>query len=523
VSMVLDRPAQRAEVNKAKEKRFLGRSVDFWICTSLVAVVLVVQGWNIANYPTVSDDEGTYLAQAWAVQHGVGMAPYTYWFDHPPVGWIAIAALSWIPALIFHSHNLLVVGYARIIMLPVTAVSTALVYTLARRMTLPRWAAALAVVLFGLSPLAVTLQREIFLDNLAVAWMLAAFVLAYSPRRHLWHHVAAGICAALAVLSKETVLVVVPALVVALWQNTHRSTRRYSIVGFIAAFVLVAIQYPLYAVLKGELFIGTGHVSLIGGIRYQFSRAGSGSIFSAASNSYTVFHSWLYYDSVLIVGGVVATVLALAFRHLRSVALAAALLSLVAMRPSGYLPAMYIIQSLPFFALVLAGVADRLVTFLLKFRARPVGWQRTARMAVVAVVAAAAAFYVVPKWYSGDRTADTANANAGYQAAAAWVATHLTHPGNKRIVVDDGLWLNMEEDGFTSAHRDIYFFKLNGDPAVKNSLHNDWRNINYIVATPYLRQNAPTQALLEAAIAHSRVLVTFGTGGDKIQILRVNG
>ena len=173
--------------------------------------------------------------------------------------------------------------------------------------------AALAVVLFALSPLSVTLQREIFLDNFAVVWMLAAFTLAYSPRRHLWHHVAAGLCAAFAVLSKETMIIAIPALMVALWQNASRATRKYSFVGFLAAVMLVLIQYPLYAVLKGELFEGNGHVSLIGGLVYQMSRPGSGSIFAVKSSSYAVFHAWLYYDSVLIVGGVVATLIALAF------------------------------------------------------------------------------------------------------------------------------------------------------------------------------------------------------------------
>ena len=162
----------------------------------------------------------------------------------------------------------------------------------------------------ALSPLSVTLQREIFLDNFAVVWMLAAFTLAYSPRRHLWHHVAAGLCAAFAVLSKETMIIAIPALMVALWQNASRATRKYSFVGFLAAVMLVLIQYPLYAVLKGELFEGNGHVSLIGGLVYQMSRPGSGSIFAAKSGSYAVFHAWLFYDSVLIVGGVVATLVA---------------------------------------------------------------------------------------------------------------------------------------------------------------------------------------------------------------------
>jgi 4-amino-4-deoxy-L-arabinose transferase-like glycosyltransferase len=527
VSTVLDRPIERAPAEKRKGNTFLGRSADFWICFGLVAVVLLVQAWNIADYPTVSDDEGTYLAQAWAVQHGIGMAPYTYWYDHPPLGWIQIAALSWIPSLIFHGHQL-VIGYARILMLPVTAVSTTLVYTLARRMTLPRWAAALAVVVFALSPLSVTLQREIFLDNFAVVWMLAAFTLAYSPRRHLWHHVAAGLCAAFAVLSKETMIIAIPALMVALWQNASRATRKYSFVGFLAAVMLVLIQYPLYAVLKGELFEGNGHVSLIGGLIYQMSRPGSGSIFAAKSGSYAVFHAWLFYDSVLIIGGVVATLVALAFRHLRPVAIAAALLTLVAMRPSGYLPAMYVIQVLPFFALVLAGVADRLVTFLLTFRARQVFSQQVVRMVLVGLVAAAAAFYVVPKWYNGDRVADTADPNAGYQAAATWVETHIKDPAGKRIVVDDGLWLDMVRDGFHPGRGAIYFFKVDLDPSVKKALmkqggnQTPWKAINYIVSTPMVRQNTFDLPTVQAALDHSRVLVSFGSGPNVVQVREVN-
>ncbi len=527
MSTVLERPVERAGTTRASGSHFLGRSRDFWICTGLVIVVLLVQAWNIADYPTVSDDEGTYLAQAWAVQHGIGMAPYTYWYDHPPLGWMQIAAISWIPALIFHGHQL-VVGYARIVMLPVTAVSTILVYTLGRRMTLPRWAAALAVVFFALSPLSVTLQREIFLDNFAVVWMLAAFTLAFSPRRHLWHHVAAGLCAAAAVLSKETMIIVVPALMVALWQNASKDTRKYSFVGFLAALVLVLIQYPLYAVLKGELFPGNGHVSLIGGLIYQMDRPGSGSIFGVKSASYAVFHAWLYYDSVLIVGGVLATVLALAFRHLRPVAIAAALLTLVAMRPSGYLPAMYVIQVLPFFALALAGMADQLVNFLLKYRARPVFWQQVARMVLVGVVAFAAAFYVVPRWFNGDRVADTADPNAGYQAAATWVETHIKDPAGKRIVVDDGLWLDMVRDGFHPGRGAIYFFKVDLDPSVQKALQKQggkqtpWKAINYIISTPMVRNNVFDMPTVQAALDHSRVLASFGTGANVIQVREVN-
>src|SRR4051812_23247060 len=43
----------------------------------LLLLVALVQGWNILDYPQISDDEGTYLAQGWAVATGKGLAHYT--------------------------------------------------------------------------------------------------------------------------------------------------------------------------------------------------------------------------------------------------------------------------------------------------------------------------------------------------------------------------------------------------------------------------------------------------------------
>jgi hypothetical protein len=194
------------------------------------------------------------------------------------------------------------------------------------------------------------------------------------------------------------------------------------------------------------------------------------------------------------------------------------------MRPSGYLPAMYVIQVLPFFALVLAGVAERLVAFLLRYRAHPVFSEQIVRMVLVGLVAAAAAFYVVPKWVSGDRVADTADPNAGYQQAATWVAAHVKDPAGKRIVVDDGLWLDMVHDGFHPGRGAIYFFKVDLDPSVKKALakHGGWRAIDYIVSTPMIRQNTFDLPTVQAALDHSRVLVSFGTGANQIQIREIN-
>src|SRR5207248_8161950 len=349
-------PLEPQPIREATSTR--GRRVppDVLIALGLTALVLVVQAWNITGFPYASDDEGTYLAQPWDVRHGYGLAHYTYWYDHPPLGWIQLAGMAWIPSTLL--PHALAVGTGRLAMLPVAAVSLLLVYPIVRRLGLARWAAALAVLAYGLSPISVTMMRQIYLDSFAVMWILAALALALSPRKHLWHHTAAGVAAGLAVLSKETMLIALPGVVVALWQGTAKTpVRAWAFGGFAAGLVLVGVFYPLYAILKGELIPGPGHVSLIGAWQFQLgNRHGSGSIFSAGTNSNSLLRSWLFYDGVLPIAGVAATLPALAIRRLRGPAVAGALLILTALRPGGYLPAMYVVQVLPFFAIVLAGV-----------------------------------------------------------------------------------------------------------------------------------------------------------------------
>jgi uncharacterized membrane protein YhaH (DUF805 family) len=349
------------------------------VCGVVVAIVVFVQTWNIWGYPMISDDEGTYLSQAWAVRNGLGLAHYTYWYDHPPGGWIQIAGLYWIPEQLL--TGLPAVAASRLIMPLVTGAACVLLYLVARRLGFARWAAGLTVLLFGLSPLAITLQRQIYLDNIAVAWILGAFLLALSRRRHLWLHIGAGAALAAAVLSKETILLALPAVVILLWQSSSPATRTFSFAGFISGLGLVGVLYPLYALLKGELFPGEGHVSLVGALLFQVAdRDSSGSMLTPGTGANTLLHSWLYYDNVLIVGGVLTVVLALTVRRLRGPAVAGLLLVLMALRPSGYLPAMYVIQLLPFFALTLVGLIEIGVRIVLgqPVSASPAHWAQPA-------------------------------------------------------------------------------------------------------------------------------------------------
>ncbi|WP_251094696.1 phospholipid carrier-dependent glycosyltransferase [Streptomyces sp. Caat 7-52] len=501
---------------------------DLLLCGVLLAAILVVQGWNIAAYPTLSDDEGTYLAQAWAVQEGRGLAHYTYWYDHPPLGWIQIALLTWIPSAL--SPDSMTVGAMRITMLVISGISAVLVYVLGRRLSLPRWAAGLGMALFGLSPLAVVLSREIFLDNIAVMWLLLAFCLAASPSRHLWHHFGAGLAAAAGVLTKETMLVVLPALFVTMWRHSHRDTRKFALTGAVTACALIGLSYPLFALLKGELFPGSGHVSLLEGVKYQMSRPGSGFVLDPDSGSYGVLHSWLYYDRVLPLGGLAGALLliltwrwSVTARAFAGPALAVAVLAAVAMRPDGYLPAMYVIGALPFLALVLAG-GTASVTHAVLRRWRAEGEKRAvsaARYALAAVLALAAGVYVVPHWYDGNRTALTADANKPYRQASHWLAGRVDDPGHTRVLVDDALWLDLVHAGYRPGLGAIWFYKADLDPAVTRTMPHGWRDLDYVVASPTVRRDAKDLPNVRAAIEHSTPVATFGTGDDRIEIRRI--
>ncbi|MEQ4301996.1 glycosyltransferase family 39 protein [Plantactinospora sp. B6F1] len=494
--------------------------VDFLLVSALLVVVLSVQAWNISGFPNVTDDEGTYLAQAWAVREGLGLAHYTYWYDHPPLGWIQLAALSWLPALLMPDQLAVVTG--RVAMLPVTGASLVLVYLFCRRLGLARWTGAVAVLGYGLSPLAVTMQRQIYLDSFAVPWMLGAFVLVLSPRRHLWHHVAAGAAAGVAVLSKETIVIVLPALVVALWRGTAPGgVRPFSFAGFFTGLLLVSIGYPLYALLKNELVPGPGHVSLLGALRFQLQdRAGSGSVFTAGSDAREVLDSWLFYDPVLIYAGILAGLLALAVRRLRPVAVAVTLLLVVALRPNGYLPAMYVIQALPFLAIVIAGVAEAGAGRLLDRRGSTGRAGRSLRVGAVVAAGIVALAVVVPHWSEGNLRAMTAGDNGRYAAALSWLRAQAPDRSDQTIVTDDVLWLDLVDAGY-QRDRVIWFYKLDLDREVARRLPDGWRDVDLIISTPSMRADDNPLPTVDLLLVNSEPLVTFGSGPDRIEIRQV--
>jgi hypothetical protein len=208
-----------ARVESAAASRF----TRYRASAAVLAVVLVIVGlataWNLEGWPgRVDDDEGTYVAQAWAILYEHTLTHYSYWYDHPPLGWAQIALFAWVTDGFNRVASAVFVG--REFMWCVTLACCALLYVLCRRLAMRRATSAITVLLFGLSPLAQFFHRLVSLDNVETLWVLAALVAAASPRRGLGPACRAGACAAIAVLSKETALILVPVIAWVLWQHT---------------------------------------------------------------------------------------------------------------------------------------------------------------------------------------------------------------------------------------------------------------------------------------------------------------
>ncbi len=500
--------------------------VDAVLATVLALATGVVHAVGVFGFPSLADDEGTYAAQAAAIRGGE-LTHYTYWYDHPPLGWIQIGLLDWVPQMLFAGTH--PVAASRLVMVLASSIAAALLYVLARRIGLGRAFASLAVVLAFVSPLAVVLQRQVYLDNVATPWVLLALVLALDPRRRLAMHTAAGAAFAVAVLTKETSVLLLPIAAWVLLRSTDARTRPFSIAGWISGASLV-LFYPLTAVLRGELVPGRGHVSLWDAVMFQIvERSGTGAIWDPDSLSRLALDSWLTYDSWIVIFGLAAAPVCLAVRALRPIGAAVVLLTLVAMKPSGYLPVMFVIVALPFLGLAAAGAAETLwhlghrlaVRVVPRLRARTPGMTGV-RRAIVGTTAAAVVAGLAWVWTPTLHSVVTTPANNFRYDAEAWVAANV--PASSVVLADDVTWLALVDGGVVPRERALWFYKLDTDPAVRDQFPGGWREVDYVVATDQLRNAVagdPTLREAAAALKESELVVQFGGGDGRVEIRKV--
>ena len=480
----------------------------------LVASTAAVRLVNLTAAPARIDDEGTYVAEAYAVIHWGELAHYTYWYDHPPLGWLQLAAWLglWGPDT---GGNAVAAG--RYLMVTVGAVTAALLWVLVRRVGLSMWACALALAVFALSPLAIALGRSVYLDNIAVAWLLATFVLICSPQRHLSAMFGAAACFGIAVLTKETTLLMLPTAVWLVWTQAAPATRRYALAVFGAVFAVAVSAYVLMAVVRGELLPGARHVSLWDGIRFQlWQRDPGGTVADRYSLKRHTIDGWVDRDPLLPVLAAPTAGAGLLVPRLRPFAVGLAILAVVVVRP-GYLPVPLFITALPLIALILPGVCEAGLRRLLRAAGPGTGLARLAARAALAagvLVASIALALWLPGLIELTRTDD----DAAMSAAQNWIKGNV--PRSDRLIVDDTLWVDLVRDG-RNRRNVVWAYKVDSDPQVQAWSPHGWKDYDWIVSTPSMRANLPKHGVLAGAIAAAQPAAVFGSVGGRVELLHV--
>jgi hypothetical protein len=498
----------------------------------IVVVLLVLSGGalahliNIFNYPRYQLDEGTYIASAWAVAHGQ-ISPYTYTYAHPPLGWAMMAAWIQVTGGFFTFGSAINTG--RIFMVWIFVISALLVYLIARRLSNSPWAALLATTLFSFSPLSVNYQREVLLDNVATCWMLAAFFLLVISASRMRYLVASALALGIAILSKETLVVLFPVFVYGVWLQVSRFQRRFALIVFSYTCVALVSLFLLLAALKGELFpFGTvlggshQHVSLIETLLYQ---AGRGSNEGSIARQWA---SWWRDDRLLMVAGMVTLTGNLWLGWRKPLVRLIALLTLVYwmfLSRGGVTLAYYILPILPLQALNVALFAFTVVpaTVQARWRSRraPPTWLAPAVLILAMVL-------IIPHDLQQNRTNLTEDDVSPEVNALAWVGAHV--PRSAVIVANHYAWVDLRSgagpatpDGVPFDHAEMYW-QVATDPAIRNGLlHNDWNNIDYVLVDSDVTTDAQNfhMDIILQAIQHATVAKSFQNRDFQVIIMRV--
>jgi endo-1,4-beta-D-glucanase Y len=503
----------------------------------LMLVATLAHGINMFNYPALDrlDDEGIYISQAWAILREGSLSPYTYWYDHAPAGWILIA--GWMAL----TGGPLAFGTAlesgRLLMLTLNVAMVPLLYFLARKLGSSTPFAALGVFLFSVSPLAITYQRMVLLDNIMLFWVLISLNLLLDGWGRLSRLILSGSIFGIAILTKETAIFLLPAILYLAFQQRWGHQGRFAFIAWLVPMIMVFSIYPLYAALKGELlpassaigyllfsnemasniFSSETQVSLTESLKWQATRGGGGA-FESGSMFYQLLRTnWLPLDPLLVMGGFLAILANLVRGFRNRLALANGLLGLfplIYLGRGGVVFDFYILFAIPFLALNLSSL-------LTSFHKRI--YERRIAYWVAGLISVTALGYV---FLSGPaRPLYQDSQEDPLREAVAWMKRNTNR--DSRIILSDNLWTDLREPGFggpafTNAHS---HWKVASDPEVYNTIfHNDWRTVDYIILTSGMREvlNNTGNDLALQALENSTLLQRWGNENTFAEIWKVN-
>jgi hypothetical protein len=363
------------------------------------------------------------------------------------------------------------------------AVTAALLWLLARRAGFNRWPAALGLVLFGLSPLAVQVHGQVAYANLAVPWIVGAFTAAYSQRPRVATVVLSSACAVVAVVLDPVLLALVPVLVWQIWWWSDPGLRRYA----------AALGGSLFALLAGPALLLVDR-PVIGGV-------------PAHGAPDRRLDAWFDLDTAFLVAALLASVVALVvvtvLPSLRPIALATLVAGVVAVRPGDDVRTTAIAALLPFGALAVAGLVDEVWSY-------PSLWLRGAVAAVALVVVALAS----PGWRDQQQRLVRDDQGRALRAAERWVVGNV--PADRRVLADDAVVHDLAAAGFPAD-------RLLGWSALGDRERSDlWRDVDVVVVRGEARiGTAAGLPELPEVLRHSAGLAVVDRAGERVEVRRI--
>ncbi len=268
--------------------------------------------YNISNFPKMMGDEGIYVSQAYWLTHLGKLGPYTYWYDHFPLGWAQIGIWQLIVGTTrFFGHSVL---SARVFMGLILGGTTTLIYLLLKKITDSKTTSLLGSIIFITSSLTLTFGRMVLLDNLAAFWFLLSLVIFYGSPTKIKNLTFSAISLSLAILSKESLLFFLPPYLLGVYlENKRNPYRNYALlVSGITVFFLLSF-FPLLATLKNELLPHPDHVSFLGTLLFQAGRGSGIPFWQTGSHLRSMISVWLNIDPFFLTLGTLSTVLVAIF------------------------------------------------------------------------------------------------------------------------------------------------------------------------------------------------------------------
>lgn len=506
------------------------QKLEFLMVALLLLVAGITHGWNMFGFPYYENDEGTYMSQAWAVLELGELAPYTYWYDHAPAGWLLIALYTKLTGGFFAWGFSINTG--RVLMLLLHLGSTLLLYIFAKRITGSKTVGIVAALIFALTPLGIAYRRRVLLDNIMTFWVLAAFCLVAAKQSRLRYAVSSALIMGLAVLTKEPAVFFIPGCLLLIWHQFDRKNRKMTATVWSVLVILVVAIYPLYALLKNEFFpSGTflggdyPHVSLLETLAFQLGREDDNQALQF------VWWNWVRPDPVIMILGGLATVINLLIgiksKSARIVSLVA-LPYIAYLLRGGIIIVFYISPLLPFLALNIAYTLWRLSVYLQMYvspaRKRLAA---TAAFAIFALCAFSCVYWTNNTFVASAKDLYTLQPTRAQTQAADWLLRRVENGSN--VLIDNYAYVDLNANAAVTSNYDYtsnfdYYWKADTDPEVQvELLEEDYRNVDILMETSQVRHDTNVSPeefpIVKGALDNFEMRRSFEEDGYYVNIL----